>query len=159
MVSKKEQQEEAINKFKILTDTREQQPYKFPNTKICTLEYGDYTVEYDGKSYLSEIVVERKGGISELFAFSGSSRDRFCRELEKMKDVKYKYILIEGDFLDIVNKQPPGILPAGNVYATIFSFMIRYGITPLFFNSYANSRNSLYKILQFYVKYEILGIK
>jgi len=158
MVSKKQEQEELINRFKILTDTREQQPYGFPNTKIVTLPYGDYTVEYDGKSYLDKICIERKGSISELFSFSGKGRERFIRELEKMKDVKFKYILIEGDFLSIVNDQPPGILPASNVYATIFSFMIKYQITPLFFNNHQNGRSALYKILQFFVKYEILKI-
>lgn len=157
-MNKKQQQDEAINKFIILTDTREQMPYRFPNTKICTLEYGDYTVEYEGKSYLDKICIERKGSMSELFSLSGTGRERFCRELEKMKDVKFKYMLIESDYLSIVNDQPPGLLPASNVYATIFSFMIKYQITPLFFNSHANCRNALYKILQFYVKYEILQI-
>jgi len=157
-MNQKEKQDELINRFQILTDTREQQPYKFPNSISVCLPYGDYSVRYDGKDFYDQIIIERKGAIAELFAFSGSSRDRFCRELEKMRDVKFKYILIEGDYLSIVNDQPPGILPAGNVYATIFSFMIKYGITPLFFNSYQNGRNALYKILQFYVKYEILKI-
>jgi len=157
-MNQKEKQNETINKFIILTDTREQKPYKFPNTKICTLPYGDYTVEYDGKNYLDQIVIERKGGVGELFGFAGTGRERFVRELEKMRDVKYKYILCEFDYLSIVNNQPPGILPASQVYATMFSFMIKYQITPLFFNSYANGRDALYTILRYFVKYEILKI-
>ena len=157
-MNKKELQDLEINKFIILTDNREQQPYRFPNTKMCTLSYGDYTVEYEGVNYLDKIVIERKGSMSELFSFSGTGRERFVRELEKMKDVKFKYMLIEADYLSIVNDQPPGLLPASHVYSTIFSFMIKYRIVPLFFNNDQNGRNALYKILQFFVKYEILKI-
>lgn len=158
-MNKKDELDEKLNRFKILTDTREQIPFKFPNTKVCCLPYGDYTVEYDGKSYIDQIVIERKGGIGELFGFSGTGRERFVRELEKMEGVKYKYILIEGDYLSIVNNQPPGIMPASTVYATIFSFMIKHNITPLFFNNHQNCRSALYIIFKFFVKYEILGIK
>jgi len=158
-MNRKKKEEDLISKFKILTDTREQRPYRFPNSKTCTLPYGDYSIEYDGKSYHDQIIIERKGGIGELFSFSGSSRDRFVRELEKMQGVKYKYILIEADFLDIVNKQPYGILPASTVYATLFSFCIKYQITPFFCHNYANGRQVVYKLFQFFVKYEILGIK
>lgn len=158
-MNQREKEENEINKFIILVDTREQIPFRFPNTKSQALPYGDYSVEYNGKSYHDKIVIERKGGIGELYAFSGSERDRFCRELEKMKDVKYKYILIEADFLDIVNKQPYGKLPSSTVYSTILSFAIKYQITPLFCNSHQNARQVLWKLFYFFVKYEILNLR
>lgn len=158
-MNKKEQEEQAINSFTILTDTREQLPYRYPNSKTQMLPYGDYTVAYYGKSYIDQIVVDRKGSISELYAFAGSERDRFCRELERMQHVKFKYILIEHTFMDIINKQKQGILPASTVYSTIMSFMIKYGVTPLFFDNRQNARAALYKIFSYFVKYEILGLK
>ncbi len=153
------EREEAINKFTILIDTREQIPFRFPNSKTKALPYGDYTIQYDNKNYIDKICIERKGNIGELFSFSGSGRERFCRELEKMQNVKYKYILIEADFMDIVNKQPYGKLPASTVYATLCSYAIKYQITPLFCHSHINARQVLYKLFQFFVKYEILNLR
>ena len=154
----KKDEEKAINDFRVVVDNREQLPFKFSNIMYTTLPYGDYTIEYAGKIYIDKIVIERKGNVSELFAFSGSNRERFCRELEKMKNEKYKYLLFEFDFMDIVNKQPYGKLPASTVFATLFSFMIKYQITPLFCGNRTNARNTLYKLFQFFVKYEILGL-
>jgi hypothetical protein len=158
-VNFKKEQEKAINNFIVLQDTREQLPYKFPALKEQCLPFGDYSLEYDGKQYFNEIIFERKGNVSELYAFSGSERDRFVRELEKMKDVKYKYLLFEFDFMAIVNNQSYGLLPAQTVYATLFSFMIRYNIIPLFCGNRINCRSTMFKLMQFFVKYEILNLR
>jgi hypothetical protein len=79
--------------------------------------------------------------------------------MERMAHVKYKYLLLEFDYLDIVNQQPPGRVPAATVYGTHFAFAVKYGISPLFCNSHSNARAVLYKLFQYYTKYEILKIK
>ena len=148
-----------IKQFQIIVDTREQTPYKFSNSISRGLKCGDYTVAYNGKSYEDKIVVERKSNVSELFAFSGSQRDRFCKELEKMKDVKYKYLLMEFELMDIVNSQPPGLLEPSIVFSTLCSFAIRYQIPFLFCGNRNNARGIMYKLFEFFIKYEVLKIK
>ncbi len=156
---RKPSQKSLIERFRIIVDSREQTPYRYPRSYVRGLPYGDYTVEYDERLYLDKIVIERKSNVSELFAFSGSQRDRFVRELEKMKDVKYKYLVFEFELLDIVNKQPPGLLDPKIVYSTLCSFAIKYNIPFLFCGNRVNARAMTYKLFEFFVKYEILGIK
>ena len=159
-MKRKQSKESLLKEFKVVVDSGEQLPYKFgkDRTIIQGLPYGDYTLIYNGRLYHDQIVIERKSRVSELFAFSGSQRDRFCRELEKMKDVKYKYLLFEFSLLDIVNKQPPGILSASIVYSTICSFAIKYQIPFLFCDNRINARGITYKLLEFFFKYEVLEL-
>ena len=97
---RKSSQETLINKFKVIVDTREQTPYKFKGSIIRTLSYGDYTLDYENISYFNKIIIERKSSVSELFAATGSSRERWEREMEKLRSVDYKWILCEFNFKD-----------------------------------------------------------
>ena len=146
---------EAISNFVIIQDSREQTGYKFDGMIIRKLEFGDYSFEYEGKSYENEIVVERKSCLSEAYGFSGKERDRFTRELERMKDVKHKYLLFEYNYLDIATFDYAVVKPT-TVMATIWSYCVKYQIAPLFCGNRVNARACLYKLFQFYVKYEIL---
>lgn len=154
---RKPSQEDLIKNFVVICDTREVYPYRFKNSITRKLETGDYSIIYGDKSYENEIVVERKSNVSELFAFSGNQRDRFCRELEKMKNIKYKYLLCEFDIMDIINQQPPGLLEPTIIYSTLCSFAIKYQIPFLFCGNRQNARGIMFKLFQFFVKYEILN--
>lgn len=81
--------------FTVLKDTREQQGWEFVKGKSCagmesaTLKTGDYTV----KGMETSLTIERKGSMQEL---SGNLFDaRFYRELERMKEYKHAYLLLE----------------------------------------------------------------
>ena len=152
-------EKELIKKMIILIDSREQQPYKFAGSITKALPYGDYSVQYDGKDYTGDIIVERKGSVSELFALSGRGRDRFERELEKMRDVRYKYIIVEADLMDIVKNQPVGTrVEPMIVYSTLCSFAIKYQIPFLFCGNRVNGRGIMFKLFEFFVKYEVLKL-
>lgn len=154
---RKPSRDTIIKRFNILTDRREQHPYLFPNTVDFTLPYGDYSIQYGDKYYYDKIVVERKGSVSELFSASGKERERFERELEKLSKVEVKVVLCEFDYLDIVNKQPPGMLSASSVYGSLAKWNAVYGVPFIFFHNYRNSRAYLWKLFYFYVEHRILG--
>ena len=156
-MARKPSKESLIKRFKIFTDNREQIPFKYPNTVYGTLQYGDYTVEYDGKLFNDKIIVERKGGISEIYSAAGSGRERWERELEKMKDVPVKLVLCEFSYMDLVNKQPYGKLPSSAVYGSICSWQARYGLSFIFCENRVNARGYLYKLFYSYVSHQILG--
>ena len=154
----KKQEVEAINSFTVQIDTREQTPWKFDKSESICLPYGDYSLKYEDKSYIGEIAIERKSSVSELYGFTGKERDRFVREMERMKDVKYKYILCEFNYLDIARFDYGKVQPT-TVMATIWSFCIKYQIPILFCGNRCQARATLYKLFQFYVKYSVLGMK
>lgn len=101
-------------------DSREKQSWNFDietkvksgyktrviGSEIVGIEAGDYRI----KSYPELVVIERKRGFSELFGnfTPKSNRERFEREMERLSNIKYKYILIESEInTDILSMSIP----------------------------------------------------
>lgn len=82
----------------VIIDTREQNPWRFATskTKVQTLKTGDYTLE----GYEDLLVIERKGCIGE-FA-KNISEDRFERELERLENFKYSFIILEFNMGEVI---------------------------------------------------------
>lgn len=155
---KVKEKQEILNKWKILTDTREQNGYKYPNTRIQMLKSGDYSIEYDGKSYENQIVIERKGSVSEIYDATGAGRERWENELERLKLIPIKFVLCEFDYLSLVNEAPPGRLEPQCVYGSIFKWHATFNIPFIFVKNHKNGRDYLYKYFWEYLTHIILGI-
>lgn len=88
----------------IVRDTREKEKHGWffepdgfvKGTVERKLDTGDYGI--DGLEKL--ICVERKESISEFAA--NCTQDRFKRELERMCEYKYRYIILEFDMIDLM---------------------------------------------------------
>jgi hypothetical protein len=158
-MSRKPSQKSQIEKFKILTAKNEQNPFKYPNTKFYTMPMGcgDYTIEYNDRPYYDKIIVERKGNVSEIYSATGSGRERWERELEKISKVDVKIVLCEFSFMDLVNHQPPGILPASAVYGSICKWNAVYDVPFIFCENRINAKNYMYKLFYEYTKHKILN--
>jgi ERCC4-type nuclease len=90
--------------YKIVVDTREQTPLEFGPYKDCEgmvrkcLKVGDYTIE----GMESIACIERKASTVEIARNFGIDRVRFYKELEKMKDFQYKFIVCEFSMEDMI---------------------------------------------------------
>lgn len=78
----------------IIVDTREQKPFLFKsyadvNITIGTVRTGDYIIS--GMDNL--VTVDRKATPAELSINLGSKLDRFTRELERMRSIKFCYFV------------------------------------------------------------------
>ncbi len=90
-------------KYKVLRDKQEKNNFwTFPpsdyceGTEVVHLKTGDYTVQ----GHESEIIIERKGRLSE---FAGNvSEDRFWNELERMEAFPRAYLICEFEYKDIL---------------------------------------------------------
>ena len=109
--------------LKIVIDSREQAPYAFAGhqTEAGTLQTGDYSLA--GLEHL--ISVERK----ELGDFLGClthGRDRFKRELQRLRGWRFRCIVIEATMGDILaHKYRSQIAPAA-VVGALASWQARY---------------------------------
>lgn len=84
----------------IIIDTREQKPLLFSGLKIrgasslpcidCKLDVGDYSIQ----GMEAEVFIERKSA-ADMYGTLFQGRERFERELERAKDHKHKYLVIE----------------------------------------------------------------
>lgn len=89
--------------YRVLKDTREQEGWDFAagahclGTSPATLKTGDYTLA----GYEDVLSVERKRSTGEL---AGNVLEaRFERELERLDDFKYPFLVLEFDLADVAS--------------------------------------------------------
>ncbi len=83
--------------MRIIRDTREQNPYTFKKYPVevmpGTLTAGDYSVP----GFEDEVAIERKE-LSDLMGCLTHDRDRFTRELERLRGYHSAALLVEAPF-------------------------------------------------------------
>jgi ERCC4-type nuclease len=131
----------------IIQDTREQKPWVFDiedkarpdgmriiGTEVKKIEAGDYTI----LGLEDKICIEKKSGITELFnnMIPSANQERFCREMEKLREIKHKYLIIESnldnDMLKMSIQQFKYPVPASRVVKWIYELQAEYDIVPIF---------------------------
>jgi len=122
-------------------DEEEKKPGKsrILGTKDVCLKSGDYSISLDGENVLSDLVViERKQGFCELFTnlINKENRIRFEAELERLRPVKYKYLLVESNIsMDNMSLSVPQIFhgpPSSKIVSSLLEYQIEFGIIPMF---------------------------
>jgi ERCC4-type nuclease len=111
--------------MKIIIDSREQAPLTFQKleSERGTLQSGDYSVQ--GLEHL--FAVERKS-IQDLVASVTRERDRFERELHRLRGFRFKRVLIVGNESQIINRQYRGNANPKSILHSLYAFECRYDI-------------------------------
>ena len=92
-------------KYKVIKDTREQDgwffsPYdKCSGMEVGTLHTGDYTLE----GFEDVVCIERKASVSEIAMNLGKKKSTFYKEIERMRDFHFRYILLEFSASDLID--------------------------------------------------------
>lgn len=122
---------------RIIVDTREQTPWGFGGftvrqkgqdipVEICTvsrrLKTGDYSLE----GYEDRIAIERKT-VKDIVQTITHHRDRFVRELERGDELEQFVVIIEGEWLDMLQYcgQETGMNPV-SLDNSIIAYQLRY---------------------------------
>lgn len=89
--------------------------------RTVTLKYGDYSFEWNGKSYQNEVVVERKNSITELCGNFAKGKTRFQKEFERAYADKCKVFLMveDGSWEKIDNWEYRSRFPPGELKSRI----------------------------------------
>lgn len=89
--------------FKIVIDTREQQPWFFDEylTTVAKLDTGDYSIA----GMEDVICIERKKSVSE-FA-NNIVESRFKDVIQRLQTIKYSFVLLEFSLVDVL-RYPQG---------------------------------------------------
>jgi DNA excision repair protein ERCC-4 len=109
---------------KIIVDTREQAPLVFTRLQAVpgTLAAGDYSVA--GMEHL--ISIERKSIDDLANCCMGTNRDRFERELLRLRGYRFKRLLVVGTREDIAAGHYHSKIAPKAVLATLGAFEARY---------------------------------
>ena len=94
-----------------------------------TLPVGDYSI----RGWENQVAVERKT-ISDLLGCLGNDRERFKRELEKLKVYEWKAISVEGTEDELFQFHDFSLMDPNSVRQSVVSINIRYGVQ-FYFNS------------------------
>ncbi len=118
----------------IIADTKEKKPlwreggHRGFRVKYKSLKTGDYTIE--GLETL--VTIERKASVHEIYGNFTNDRDRFMREIERMKDIRYRFIMIEEDYETVMDPKSykfvrgrayyaPNVVLSSLIATTLFS--------------------------------------
>lgn len=135
--------------LQIIRDTREQQGFDFEGypavVEVATLASGDYSLA----GFESRVAIERKS-LPDLVACLGTERERFTRELARLRGYDAAAVVIE---------QPQAALRLGHYRAqmnpqsawqSLLAFTQRYRIPFLFCDSRANAEQVTFDLLRHY---------
>lgn len=139
----------------IIIDTREKTPYNFRvnenlgGIEIIKLDSGDYSL----KGMEDLITIERKNNVIELCNNLGKNRKRFEAELERMKDIKFKFIIVEDYWSSLLTKKPFKYVNGKPIYMrmnpnavfqSIIAIQLKYGVNVIM----AGTREMAQKIVR-----------
>lgn len=110
---------------RLIVDTREQTPLTFRHLEATrgTLQSGDYSVA----GLEEEFTVERKS-VADLVGSVTRDRDRFSRELHRLRGFRWKYLLIVGTEMELARLAAQGRANPLQVKNSVLAFSPRYNI-------------------------------
>ncbi len=109
----------------IVVDSREQFPWRFENlpTEPGTLNTGDYSI----RNLTHLISIERKS-LPDLLACIGRERDRFKRELQRLKAYRFRALIIEASHADLEAGEWRSQLKPSHVLGSLAAWMVQYAL-------------------------------
>lgn len=150
-------------KFKIIRDTREQKGkgWNFKASSNCwgqkiqKLDVGDYTV--DG---LEDILMIERKTIGDLWGTLGNQTNykRFLREVDRAKDHKLKFLVIEGNVADVNRGYRYSKVPVENIHAKLISLQVKHNIHVIFAGRKDIARAYVRRLMHKVFRYSLDGL-
>ena len=133
--------------MKIVIDSREQNPFQFDFPDCGTIVGSLYAGYYTLYGFESSIAVERKE-LGDLIGCLTSGRDRFMRELERLRGYDSAVVVVESEFADIVNGNYRSRLNSESAVQSIISIMQKYRMPFFFAGGHKNAERFTYDFLR-----------
>lgn len=112
--------------MKIIIDTREQTPFRFGpevETEPGTLQTGDYSL-----SGLESLVAVERKSLADLVACCGPERDRFKRELQRLRAYRCRAVIVEAELADVVGHRYRAQTAPTAIMGSVASWQSRYEV-------------------------------
>lgn len=140
--------------MKIVIDSREQTPFDFSpfadvETAIGTLQAGDYSLY----GFTAEIAVERKS-LDDLIGCLTHDRERFTRELERLRGYSSAMVVVEAPFDSLRRGQYRSQMNPLAAVESVFSFMQKYRIPFFFADNRADGAFATASFLRHFCRHE-----
>ena len=113
----------------IIIDTREQHPLpiKAYPTIVEGLPVGDYSIQHFHDFNNPKFTIERKS-LEDLCGSLGSGRERFMKEIRKMRQFEFRALVIEAVEDQVNLAQYRSMISPASVLATLDAIMVRANV-------------------------------
>jgi DNA excision repair protein ERCC-4 len=145
----------------ILVDTREQRPLfaaSDPDSTIrserATLATGDYSIRVEDQDLRDRVTIERKSAL-DLLGCLGHDRERFVRELERLKEFPFKAIVVESTLRELLVADSQ--IPWNARLGSLCSWCFRFGIPIWFCDNRPLTQLVVERLLAMAAKYSAEG--
>lgn len=110
---------------KLIIDTREQTPLAFTHlvSTTGTLQSGDYSAEG-----LEDIFCVERKTVADLAGSLTRGRDRFMREMHRLRGFTNAYLLIIGRDIDLATLAAQGRANVKQIHNSLLAIQARYGV-------------------------------
>jgi ERCC4-type nuclease len=138
--------------MRILIDTREQLPFSFTRfpgveTERATLPAGDYSLP----GFEDRIAIERKELNDLIACLMNGNRDRFERELSKLRFFDLAAVVVESSLDDVSKGRYRSEMKAHAALQSIFAFQVRYRVPFIWAGNRAGAEYVTYSLLEKYM--------
>jgi ERCC4-type nuclease len=113
----------AETDFTIIVDSREQLPFDFERFGVETVRQGLTAGDYQIVG-IPGVTIERKTG-PDLYSCMSTGRDRFERELERLREYEFSAVVCENTEGDLLSGAY-GRMSAKSIKATLVAWMTRF---------------------------------
>lgn len=138
----------------IIQDSQEKIPFDFSfynvEVEVKKIPTADYTVQ----GFEDIVLVERKASVDEIAANFTFKKDAWWREMKRMSEAKFKYVICEFPFQDVLDypkssKASHKIKMNGIVISqSINKCIANYGVEFIFCDTKQQAENKTYEILK-----------
>jgi len=140
----------------IIIDSREQVPLQFTRleSRVATLPSGDYSI-----AGLEELfAVERKSIPDLVTCCTGQNRQRFERELHRLRGFRFKRLLVVGSEAEILQARYHSDIAPKAVLATLSAFEIRYDLPVVFSTTPQNAAIQIERWIFYFTRDIVISV-
>ncbi|MBF0480701.1 MAG: ERCC4 domain-containing protein [Desulfovibrionaceae bacterium] len=135
--------------MKIIVDSREQRPFDFEGYDAQVVKGALTAGDYSLAGLESLVAVERKE-LCDLVACLGRERDRFERELERLRGYEAAAVVIESPMAALELGEFRSALNPKAAYESVVAFMCRYRLTFYFAQDRRGAERFTFSFLRHY---------
>ena len=146
------------DKFTILVDSREREPYIFKKYEYPILKASMPTGDYSIGGYINDCAIERKS-FADFVQSITKGRDRFERELDRGSEMTFFAVVIEADCRNLYSKRLYSKINRGVIFHTATKWMVKYNIPIIWASTRGKGEKTVVSLLEAFHKYNILGEK
>jgi ERCC4-type nuclease len=137
--------------MQIVVDSREQAPFPFEgyDTEVIqgSLQSGDYSL-----CGLEPLVTVERKSLADLVMCLGRERQRFERELERLRSFEAAAVVIESPIEALVRGEYRSAMNPKAAYESVIAFMARYRLTFYFAQDRRGAERFTFSFLRHYLR-------